>query len=118
MELRHVCGGRAVDRAALAAALRAHRERLAADIARLTAPPEAGATVAFGKRVGDGTTEAVERISTTATARSLAASLAEVDRALAKLDDGSYGTCDGCGDPIPPARLEARPATARCVGCA
>ncbi len=118
MELRHLPGSGPVDLDVIAAGLRAHRARLVADIARLTAPPAAGATVAFGKRVGDGTTEAVERISTTATARSLAASLAEVDRALAKLEEGSYGTCDGCGEAIPPARLEARPATARCVACA
>ncbi len=118
MELRHLRRRRPVDRVAVAAGLRAHRERLVADLQRLTAPPESGATVSFGKRVGDGTTEAVERISTTATARSLAASLAEVDRALAKLAEGSYGSCDGCGAVIPPARLEARPATARCIECA
>ncbi len=118
MELRHVPGGEHVDADAVASHLRAQRERLAGEIARLTAPPEAGATVSFGKRVGDGTTEAVERISTTATARSLAASLAEVDRALAKLADGTYGTCDGCGAAIPAARLEARPATATCIECA
>lgn len=118
MELRHVRGSGGVDPGAVAARLRAHRQRLAGEIERLTAPPEAGAAVAFGKRVGDGTTEAVERISTTATARSLAASLAEVDRALAKLEDGSYGRCDGCGAAIPAARLEARPATARCIACA
>ncbi len=118
MELRHVPGGWPVDRDAVAGHLRAQRERLAAEIERLTAPPESGATVSFGKRVGDGTTEAVERISTTATARSLAASLGEVDRALAKLDDGTYGTCDGCGAAISPARLEARPAAAVCIECA
>ncbi|MEX1177303.1 MAG: TraR/DksA C4-type zinc finger protein, partial [Nitriliruptor sp.] len=73
------------------------------------------AVVAFGKRVGDGTTEAVERISTTLTARSIAASLAEVERALEKVDAGTFGICDVCGDPIPVERLEARPFTSRCV---
>ncbi len=97
--------------------LAARRVELAAELARLTAPPEAGANVAFGKRIGDGTTEAVERISTTAAARSIAASLAEVDRALTKLDEGTYGVCDGCAKPIPAARLAARPATAQCVNC-
>jgi DnaK suppressor protein len=101
----------------LATSLRERRADLTADLARLTAPPDETATVAFGKRIGDGTTEAVERLSTTATARSLAASLREVERALAKLADGTYGSCDGCGRSIAPERLEARPATPWCVRC-
>jgi len=91
------------------------RAEIVAEIERLTAPPEAGANVAFGKRIGDGTTEAVERISTTATARSLTASLADIGRALEKIDEGTYGRCDECGAAIAPARLEARPASVRCV---
>jgi len=97
--------------------LRERRGELAAELERLTAPPEAGATVGFGKRIGDGTTEAVERLATTATARSIAQSIADVDRALAKTADGTYGTCDDCGSPIPEARLRAMPATALCVNC-
>ena len=41
--------------------------------------------------------------------------LAEVDGALARLADGTYGVCAVCGDPIAPARLEARPTTDRCI---
>jgi DnaK suppressor protein len=41
--------------------------------------------------------------------------LGEIDHALARLADGAYGRCEVCGDPIPPARLEARPTTARCI---
>ncbi len=95
-----------------------HRDELSADLDRLTAPPDARAAVAFGKRVGDGTSEAVERLSTTAAAESIAASIAEIDRALEKLSDGTYGICDNCGRSIPQARLEARPASALCVECA
>ena len=36
--------------------------------------------------------------------------------ALARLDAGTYGTCEGCGQPIDDARLEAVPATRFCVG--
>jgi len=43
--------------------------------------------------------------------------LGEVDAALRRLDDGSYGTCEGCGTPVPDARLEARPTARTCVGC-
>lgn len=96
----------------------ARRVELAAELERLTAPPEAGASVSFGKRIGDGTSEAVERLSTTATARSISLSIDDIDRALIKIDDGTYGVCDSCGSEIGAARLEARPATSRCVSCA
>jgi DnaK suppressor protein len=98
-------------------ALEARRTRLTDELARLTAPPEGGTNLSFGKRIGDGTTEAVERISTTATAQSVAASLADVERALAKLDEGSYGRCDECGGPIGDERLDAVPWAVRCVRC-
>ena len=97
--------------------LRVRRTELAAELERLTAPPPPGSTVAFGKRIGDGTTEAVERLSTTAAARSIAGSIAAIDRAIEKLADGSYGTCDHCGRSIGEARMEALPATSRCVDC-
>jgi DnaK suppressor protein len=106
-----------VDEHAIATELRAREAELAREFERLTAPPDATAAIGFGKRIGDGTTEAVERLSTTAAAKSLDASLREVRRALVKLEEGSYGRCDDCGSPIPGERLEARPATARCVAC-
>lgn len=43
------------------------------------------------------------------------AELADVDHALRRLDDGSYGTCEACGEPIADARLEAMPATRFCI---
>lgn len=94
------------------------REALLAELERLTAPPSSAASVSFGKRVGDGTTEAVERLATTATARSIAASITEIDRALQRLDTGEYGTCEVCGGVIPELRLEVRPAANTCVDCA
>jgi DnaK suppressor protein len=106
-----------MDRSALAEDLRRHRQDLARELERLTAPPEPGSAIAFGKRIGEGTTEAIERLSTTATARSIAASLADTDRALEKLEAGSYGRCDVCDELIPPERLEARPTTSHCVTC-
>ncbi|KAA3636852.1 MAG: TraR/DksA family transcriptional regulator [Armatimonadetes bacterium] len=84
----------------------------------MTAPPESGSGISFGKRVGDGTTEAVERIASTLTARSLAASIAEIDSALEQIDAGTYGVCASCGTEIPLERLEARPSSLLCVACA
>ena len=38
--------------------------------------------------------------------------------ALARIDEGEFGYCDNCGEPIPEGRLDLEPATARCVNCA
>jgi DnaK suppressor protein len=43
--------------------------------------------------------------------------LTEVDAALARLRDGSYGECSDCGEPIAPARLSAYPTATRCIEC-
>ena len=101
----------------ITADLRARRSELVAELARLTEPPPPGSTVAFGKRIGEGTAEAVERLSTTAAARSIAGSIADIDRALEKISDDSYGICDDCKRDIGGARMEALPATSRCVSC-
>jgi DnaK suppressor protein len=45
------------------------------------------------------------------------AELANVEQALARIADGSYGECLDCGNPIPYARLAAYPAARRCVAC-
>lgn len=97
--------------------LGARRRQLAGELAELTKPPEAGSNLSFGKRIGEGTTEAVERVSSTAAARSIAAALADVDRALEKVDEGTYGLCDDCGQPISSERLEAISSAILCVTC-
>jgi DnaK suppressor protein len=72
----------------------------------------------FGKRIGDGTTEAVRRLTDIGVGDSLERVLARTERAVAKLDDGSYGICDLCGDPIPPGRMRALPDGVLCLKCA
>jgi RNA polymerase-binding transcription factor DksA len=44
--------------------------------------------------------------------------LGDVESALGRMDAGTYGDCAVCGQPIPEARLEARPLSVRCVSCA
>ena len=44
--------------------------------------------------------------------------LEQIEAALKRIEDGSYGQCEGCGVGIPKARLEAIPYTALCVKCA
>ncbi len=58
---------------------------------------------------------AAEQGENQALAAQLRVELAEVDRALQKLDDGTYGLCETCGEPIAPARLEAMPAARFCI---
>lgn len=47
-----------------------------------------------------------------------AAELAQINRALAQLDAGSYGICSNCGKPIGEGRLQALPYSDRCITCA
>ena len=67
------------------------RSDLLALMAGLSAAPSDAGGISFGKRVGDGTSMAVERLTQVAAHEKALEQLAEVDRALAKLDDGSYG---------------------------
>lgn len=90
------------------------RERVAV----LAQRPERGSALGFGKRIGDGTIEAVSRLTDIGVGGSLESALARTERALAKLDEGSYGTCDRCGEPIAPARLHAAPESVLCIACA
>ena len=99
--------------------LEARRRELEGELEALThVPRDPAATVSFGKRVGEGTTEAVERIHTTSAAKALAAMLGDVRRAQAKLAEGSYGECDACGRAILPERMDAIPWAVLCVACA
>jgi DnaK suppressor protein len=43
--------------------------------------------------------------------------LKAIDAALARIDEGTYGTCERCGKPIAAERLEALPWAAKCIGC-
>ena len=98
--------------------LEARRDHTRARLAVLAQRPELGAAQGFGKRIGDGTTEAVSRLTDIGVGDSLERVLARTERAVAKLDDGSYGICDVCGDPISPGRLRALPDGVLCVKCA
>lgn len=60
-------------------------------------------------------TETFNRERDLATMESVQAELDDVDRALQRLEEGTYGTCTACGRPISAARLEALPATPYCI---
>ena len=84
-------------------------------MAGISAPPKDSGGISFGKRVGDGTSIAVERLTQVAAHEQMLTQLADVNRSLVKLDEGTYGRCDICGEPIPEGRLEIHPWATRCV---
>jgi DnaK suppressor protein len=72
-------------------------------------------SISFGKRIGEGTSMAVDRLAQVAVHDQLQLTRGDVVRALEKLDEGTYGACDVCGRPIPQGRLEALPWAVLCV---
>lgn len=66
----------------------------------------------------EGATIAFERSQVSALVSQARARLERIDRALERADDGSYGQCSRCGEPIARARLEARPDATECISCA
>ena len=106
-------------RAALLARRAAADERLAALTGNFQDIVDAAANAnADDEHDPEGATIAFERSQVDALAQAARLDLAEVAAALGRLDDGSYGVCERCGEPIPPGRLRARPAARTCVACA
>ncbi len=70
----------------------------------------------FGKREEEAT-ESFELEKRLALEKRIRDQLAEVEHALNKFEQGTYGLCDGCGQPIDPARLEALPQANLCLNC-
>src|SRR6185437_2012131 len=105
------------DATAVRELLQARRAEMQGRVSALAERPELGSAQGFGKRIGDGTTEAISRLTEIGVGRSLEAGLTRTERALAKLEDGTYGICDGCGAVITPARLKALPDSALCLSC-
>ena len=98
--------------------LEERRDRTRERVAALAKRPERGTAQGFGKRIGDGTVEAISRLTEIGVGSSLESGLVRTQRALAKLDEGTYGSCDACGGPIAPARLRAMPDGVLCLACA
>jgi DnaK suppressor protein len=92
-----------------AASLRAEADLLMAD-------REPG-DVQFDEESGEGDTLAVERERDLALSAQASAAVEEIDIALAKIADGTYGVCEQCHNTIPKERLRALPYAALCVQC-
>ena len=91
-------------------------ETLKAEADSLTEDREPG-DVQFDEESGEGDTLAVERERDLALSAQARAAIEQIDVAVAKIHDGSYGQCENCGTTIPKERLKALPYAALCVKC-
>jgi DnaK suppressor protein len=73
--------------------------------------------VQFDEESGEGDTLAVERERDLTLSAQASAAVEEIDIALAKIEDGTYGICEQCNSVIPKERLRALPYAALCVQC-
>jgi RNA polymerase-binding transcription factor len=89
---------------------------LAAEAEALASEREPGDTQ-FDEESGEGDTLNVERERDLALSASATQAVEEIDRALRRMDVGSYGICERCGKKIAVARLEALPFAALCIEC-
>jgi RNA polymerase-binding transcription factor DksA len=92
-----------------AASLKAEADLLAAE-------REPG-DVQFDEESGEGDTLAVERERDLALSAQATAAVYEIDLAVAKVHEGTYGVCEQCGSSIPKERLRALPYASLCVQC-
>lgn len=96
-------------------ALTAKLAEIDAQMATMEKKPVDQGSISFGKRIGEGTSMAVDRLTQVAVHDKLQVIRGDVVHAFEKLDEGTYGTCDVCGKPIPDGRLEALPWAVLCV---
>lgn len=83
--------------------------------AQISALDSGEGSLSYDENFADSGQVAAEQGENRALLSQLGEQLAEIERALRKLDDGTYGTCERCTDPIGEARLEAMPATRFCI---
>jgi len=91
-------------------------EELRAQAEALALEHEPG-DVQFDEEGGEGGTANVDRELDLHLSAQAQAAIEEIDAALAKIAEGTYGFCESCGNPVPKARLEALPHARLCVSC-
>jgi DnaK suppressor protein len=107
------------DREAIRTRLRAERtllEQMSEDAAELRAPVDLDQqSVGRLSRIMDSLQVQAMALATEERRRQ---QIARIDAALIRLDEGTYGECVICGEPIAPKRLELDPAVPTCISCA
>lgn len=107
------------DYSAAKRSLLAQREKLVRQLIELGAD-ESGdlrRDLDFGEGFSDAAAVTAERTEILGLVETAINRLGEVDAALARIEDGSYGVCAQCGTAISPQRMEIRPVSAMCVKC-
>ncbi|MBN1286827.1 MAG: TraR/DksA C4-type zinc finger protein [Anaerolineae bacterium] len=98
-------------------ALQDHRKTLLAELADIDSR-KGEQMIGYETHQADAATRAFDQAADLALRNNTAKMLREVEDALARFDKGNYGVCQGCGDKIDIARLEAIPHTGLCLRCA
>jgi DnaK suppressor protein len=91
-------------------------EELKAEADSLARETEPG-DIQFDEEGGEGGTASIDREVDLVLSAQARAAVEEIDRSLHKMELGTYGVCEGCGQAIPRARLQALPYAALCVQC-
>jgi RNA polymerase-binding transcription factor DksA len=108
------------ERKELARALRARRKTLGAEIAAKLEAQDNPAVIGLRNRMEETDDWAVADLETALDVAEVsrdAGELRDIEGALMRMADDSYGECIDCGKPIPHARLAANPSAARCIAC-
>jgi DnaK suppressor protein len=104
-------------RAALSERLVELREEYEQTISEITEAQRDRLTDSAGDDQADTGTKTFEREQEITLANNVRERMGQVERALDRLDDGHYGWCERCGNPIPVERLAAFPSATLCVTC-
>jgi DnaK suppressor protein len=108
------------DFSALRAKLESEQKRLTDELEQLqtnaSSADERREGSPFGKREEEAT-ETLELEKRLVLENRIRQELAGIEHALQKFEEGTYGKCDNCGQPIDPARLEALPQASLCLNC-
>jgi RNA polymerase-binding transcription factor len=116
-----LCAARIAEVAQPSIDLAAARRRLSAERARLLAdlgePVESPGQMTYGSQAA-AASHVFEQQRDLALRDQARTELAQVEAALARIEDGSYGTCRSCGGTIAEGRLEAIPWVSVCIECA
>lgn len=98
--------------------LEEHLENLRKEIVELGGNPDSDdAEIDVERGFADSAHSTAERARTLSVMKALRSNLREVNRALTKMDLGTYGVCESCGKPISLERLEALPWAILCIDC-
>jgi DnaK suppressor protein len=105
--------------AELRAALEEQRENLRKEIVEQGGDPDSDdAAIDVERGFADSAHSTAERARLLSVMKALRSNLRWVERAITKMDLGTYGVCERCGNPISVERLEALPWAILCIDCA